>query len=172
MRRELSLEIGGREVGVAVELAADGSWLVAVAGGPAQAVDAVEIRPGTWSLLVAGRSMVVDVDQSGPAVAILVAGEELRTELVDARRRRLAQAVGQGARGPARGEAVRAPIAGKVVVVPVAIGQEVAAGERVAVLEAMKMENEIRAERGGVVQAIKVAAGQSVDTGEVLLILE
>jgi glutaconyl-CoA/methylmalonyl-CoA decarboxylase subunit gamma len=172
MRRELMTEIDGREMAVTVELAADGRWLVAIGQGPARLVDAVEIRPGTWSLLCEGRSIVVDVDRRAPGAALMIAGEELRVELADARRKRLAQAVGQAGRGAARGETVRAPIAGKVVVIPVALGQEVAAGEGVAVLEAMKMENEIRADRGGTVAAIKVTAGQSVDTGEVLLVLE
>ena len=172
MRRELMTEIDGREVAVTVELAADGRWLVAVGEGPARPVDAVEIRPGTWSLLCEGRSLVIDVDRRAGGTALLVEGEELQVELVDARRRRLAQAVGQGGRASTRGETVRAPIAGKVVLIRVAVGQEVAAGEGVAVLEAMKMENEIRADRGGTVAAIKVTAGQSVDTGEVLVVLE
>ncbi|HLU68393.1 MAG TPA: biotin/lipoyl-containing protein [Kofleriaceae bacterium] len=172
MRRELSAQIGGREVGVVVELAPDGRWTVAVGDGPARPVDAVEIRPGTWSLLCEGRSILVDVDRRAQGAALLVAGEEVAVELVDARRRRLAQAVGQGGRAAGRGETVRAPIAGKVVLIPVEVGQEVAAGQGVVVLEAMKMENEIRADRGGVVSAIRVEPGQSVETGETLVVLE
>jgi acetyl-CoA/propionyl-CoA carboxylase biotin carboxyl carrier protein len=50
-------------------------------------------------------------------------------------------------------------------------GDEIAAGQPVAVLEAMKMENEIVAERGGKVAEVKKEAGQSVETGELLLVL-
>src|SRR6185503_1696719 len=124
-------------------------------------VDAVEIRPGTWSLLVDGRSIVVDVDRRSASTALLVGGEEVKLELVDARRSRLAQAVGAGRAGT-RGELVRAPIAGKVVKLLVDAGAEVSAGQGVAVLEAMKMENEIRADRGGAVETIHVKPGQSV----------
>ena len=171
MRYELSAVVGEREVAISVERAAGGEWQVQLDGGPPRAVDAVEIRPGTWSLLCDGRSLLVDVDRRGGATAVLVGGEDTRVDLVDARRRRLAQAVGAGARAGSRGELLRAPIAGKVVKILVAAGQEVAAGDGVAVLEAMKMENEIRADRGGTVTTIHVTPGQSVDTGALLVTL-
>ena len=63
-------------------------------------------------------------------------------------------------RGAARGETIRAPIAGKVVKVLVAVGDTVAPGTAVIVLEAMKMENELVAERGGTVSAV-AQAGRS-----------
>ena len=69
----------------------------------------------------------------------------------------------------ARGETIRAPIAGKVVKVLVAVGDEVAPGTPVIVLEAMKMENELVAERGGTVTAVHKQAGQAVDTGDLLV---
>ena len=170
MRHELSATLGGREVAITVERDRDGGWRVALEGGPARPVDAVEIRPGTWSLLVDGRSILVDLDRRAAGTALLVGGEEAIVELADARKRRLAQAV-SGGRAAARGELVRAPIAGKVVKLLVAAGAEVAAGQGVAVLEAMKMENEIRADRGGTVESVHVQPGQSVDTGELLLTL-
>jgi len=169
MRHELQATLGGREVAIAVERGRDGQWRVAVEGGPARPVDAVEIRPGTWSLLMDGRSIVIDVDRRAGGTALLVGGEEVRVELADARRTRLAQAV--GGRAAVRGELVRAPIAGKVVKVQVSAGAEVTAGQGVAVLEAMKMENEIRADRGGTVDTIHVQPGQSVDSGELLVTL-
>jgi len=158
-------------VAVGVELAADGRWQVSIDGQAARMVDAVEIRPGTWSLVSDGYSLVVDLDQQTQGPAVLFGGAEARIELVDARRRRLAQAVGQGPRSAASGEVVAAPIAGKVVQVLVEVGDEVAPGQRVAVLEAMKMENEIQAARGGTVEAVHVTPGESVETQEPLLTL-
>lgn len=170
MRRELSATIGEREILIAVEVGGDGRWRVDVAG-EAREVDAVEISPGTWSLLIDGRSITIDVDRLGDQATLQVDGEEVVLELADARKKRLAQAMGQGARGATRGELVRAPIAGKVVKVLVEKGQEVAAGQGVAVLEAMKMENEIKADRGGTVDVVHVTAGQSVDTRSPLVTL-
>ncbi|HEU0034736.1 MAG TPA: biotin/lipoyl-containing protein [Kofleriaceae bacterium] len=88
-------------------------------------------------------------------------------QVEDALHRRLASAT--GARAQATGESIRAPIAGKVVKVLVAVGDVVAAGSPVIVLEAMKMENELVAERGGTVTQIPKTAGQAVDTGELLV---
>jgi biotin carboxyl carrier protein len=63
----------------------------------------------------------------------------------------------------------RAPIAGKVVKVLVAVGDTVAPGSPVIVLEAMKMENELVSERGGTVAQVAKQAGQAVDTGDLLV---
>jgi biotin carboxyl carrier protein len=172
MRHELSATLAGRDVTITVERDRDGRWRVAVDGGPERPVDAVEIRPGTWSILIDGRSIVVDVDRRPRGTALLVDGEELIIELADERKRLLAQAVGAAGRAAARGELVRAPIAGKVVKLLVAPGDEVSTGQGVAVLEAMKMENEIRADRGGTVENVHVQPGHSVDNGELLVTLK
>jgi len=71
--------------------------------------------------------------------------------------------------GPSR---VEAPIPGKVVAVDVAPGQEVAAGQALVVLEAMKMQNQLTSERGGRVTAVHVAPGATVETGALLVELE
>jgi len=71
--------------------------------------------------------------------------------------------------GPQR---VTAPMPGKVVRVLVKPGDEVAARQGLVVVEAMKMENELRAARVGRVREVAVAAGQSVDAGALLLVVE
>ncbi len=68
--------------------------------------------------------------------------------------------------------AIVSPMQGTIVKVLVEEGQEVAAGEAVCVLEAMKMESEVRAGRDGTVSEIKVKAGQAVGSGEALIVLE
>jgi acetyl-CoA/propionyl-CoA carboxylase biotin carboxyl carrier protein len=130
-------------------------------------VDAHAVRPGTWSLVVAGKSWVVDLDRRRTGIAASVGDSEVVLQVEDALHKRLASAA--GVRAHASGESIRAPIAGKVVKVVVAVGDQVAAGAAVIVLEAMKMENELAAERGGTVAAIHKAAGQAVDTGDLLV---
>ncbi len=144
----------------------DGRFRVSI-DGVEHAVDARLLRPGTWSLIIAGQSHVVDLDHRRAGVAASVGDSEVVLRVEDALRKRLASAA--GARPKARGEAIRAPIAGKVVKVLVAVGDTVAIGAAVIVLEAMKMENELAAERGGTVSAIHRAAGQAVDTGDLLI---
>jgi len=64
---------------------------------------------------------------------------------------------------------VLSPMPGLVVTLDVVVGQQVRTGEAVAVIEAMKMQNIIRAERDGVVKAVNAAAGDSVAADEVLV---
>lgn len=71
--------------------------------------------------------------------------------------------------GPSR---LTAPIPGKVVVVKVGAGDEVAAGQSLVVLEAMKMENELATEQAGTVSAVHVETGAAVDAGSLLVELE
>lgn len=170
MRRELIITLADQERTVTVEPQAEGRWRVVV-DGREHLVDARQVRAGTWSLLVEGCSYVVDLDQGKRGTGVLVGGAEGMIAVDDARRRRLARAVGRSDASAARGEVIRAPIAGKVVGIAVSPGDVVEVGQSVGVLEAMKMENEIKSERGGTVQSIHVQAGQSVDTGDILVTL-
>ena len=170
MKRELIVTAEGRERTVVVDgPGPDGRFQVTI-DGVAQDVDAAALRPGTWSLIVGGpggKSFVVDLDRRRGGIAASIGAGEVVLGVEDALHKRLARAAGN--RAPARGEAIRAPIAGKVVKVVVAVGDQVAPGSPVIVLEAMKMENELAAERGGTVSAIHRAAGQAVDTGDLLV---
>ncbi|HEX3759293.1 MAG TPA: biotin/lipoyl-containing protein [Kofleriaceae bacterium] len=167
MKRELIVTAEGRDRTVIVDgPGPDGRFRISI-DGLEQQVDAAAVRPGSWSLLVGGRAFQVDLDRRRNGIAASVGAGEVTLRVEDALHRRLASAA--GARAPARGESIRAPIAGKVVKVLVAVGDQVAPGRAVIVLEAMKMENELAAERGGTVSAIHRAAGQAVDTGDLLV---
>lgn len=154
-----------------VESAADQDRWRVVIDGVEHVVDAHEVRPNTWSLSIDGRTHLIDLDARKSGTTALVGGFELDVEIEDARRKRLAEAVSARGGHTAKGEVLQAPIAGKVVKILVEVGAEVAPGQSVAVLEAMKMENEIQAERGGTVEAIHATAGQPVDTGDKLVTL-
>jgi 3-methylcrotonyl-CoA carboxylase alpha subunit len=80
----------------------------------------------------------------------------------------------EGAWGPKRGAGggLEAPMPGKVIAVRVALGQEVAKGQELLVIEAMKMENALRAPRAGRVKAILAEVGEMVSPGAVLVDLE
>jgi biotin carboxyl carrier protein len=167
VKRELIVTAEGRDRTVIVDgPGPDGRFRISI-DGVEQLVDATALRPGSWSLIIAGRSYQVDLDRRRGGIAASVGASEVTLQVEDALHRRLASAA--GARAPARGESIRAPIAGKVVKVLVAVGDPVAPGSAVIVLEAMKMENELAAERGGTVSAIHKVAGQAVDTGDLLV---
>ncbi len=71
----------------------------------------------------------------------------------------------------AEGEPVKSPMPGTILSVPVKAGQSVKTGDVLVVLEAMKMENEIKASRDAVVASVAVSKGESVETGTVLVTL-
>ena len=167
MKRELIVTADGRDRTVVVDgPLPDGRFRVTI-DGQTREVDAKPIRPGTWSIMLDGASFVVDLDKRRNGVAASVGASEAMLQVEDALHRRLASAASP--RGAARGETIRAPIAGKVVKVLVAVGDTVAPGSPVIVLEAMKMENELVSERGGTVAQVAKQAGQAVDTGDLLV---
>ena len=102
--------------------------------------------------------------------ALGLAGERYEVEVVDERTRDIQALTGK--RKPAEGGGVvRAPMPGLVLRVAVAPGDHVAAGAGLVVVEAMKMENELRATRAAVVTDVHVKPGQAVEKGEPLVTL-
>jgi biotin carboxyl carrier protein len=168
VKRDLVVTADGRDRTVSIDGPLEDGRFRVVIDGAERLVDAKAIRPGTWSLVIDGRNFLVDLDPRRNGIAASVGASEALLKVEDALHRRLASAAG-GARAAQRGETIRAPIAGKVVKLLVAVGDQVAAGTPVIVLEAMKMENELVAERGGTVTGVHKQAGQAVDTGDVLV---
>jgi biotin carboxyl carrier protein len=123
-------------------------------------------------LLLDGRAEALGVEAAGAGQwAITRRGERTEIEVIDERTRHIRSLTGTGdrPRGPA---ALKAPMPGLVVRVQVEAGQSVAAGAGVVVLEAMKMENELRAATAGIVRTVRVRAGEAVEKGQVLVEFE
>lgn len=72
---------------------------------------------------------------------------------------------------PGSGKTIVAPMPGKIITVKCSIGQEVKTGETLIILEAMKMEQEIKAKADGIISDIKIAAGDTVQKDDVLIII-
>ncbi len=135
-------------------------------------VDFTPVAGGLFSLLVKGRSYEVDVVEEAEGVlAIWVEGEPHRIEFQEEGRRprKGARAAGQVKGGR---QTIVAPMPGKVVKLLVTPDQEVSAGQGVIVIEAMKMENELKAPGPGVVKEIRVQEGAGVGGGDVLVVIE
>jgi len=121
------------------------------------------------SLLVDGRSFRIlgQRDASG-TWSLHVGGRRYRGEAVDERTLAIREMTGVAA-GPLGPRPVRAPMPGMMVKIEVAVGDTVEAGQGVAIVEAMKMENELKAESAGVVTRIHVEVGQAVDKDQILI---
>jgi biotin carboxyl carrier protein len=136
--------------------------------------DRVELLalPGTHvrHLLADGRSATV-VARKVDTWGLHVDGWAVSADVIDERTRAIRAMTGHSA-GPQGPRPVRAPMPGLIVRIEVAQGDTVQAGQGVAVMEAMKMENELRAEGPGVVSRIVVEPGQAVEKGSVLVEFE
>ena len=134
-------------------------------------LDVLSVGAGLYSLLIGGRSYEVDVFEAGGALMILVDGQPFRVEIRPDRNASVRKAARRPV-GPAGIETVTAPLPGKVVKILVAVGQPVRPGDGVIVLEAMKMENELKASCCGTVTAVRVEEGRLVNGGDVLVVIE
>jgi len=154
---------------VPVEVTGEAGRYTLVIDGAAVTVDARQTAEGIWSILLDGASHVAAVAEQEAGYAVDVAGERY-TIRVEEQTRYLIRT--RGATASARGQVLKAPMPGKVTVVEVTIGQTVAPGDGLIVLEAMKMENEFKAAVAGTVKEIRVEAGQAVNPGDVLVVIE
>jgi biotin carboxyl carrier protein len=154
---------------------------------PAEDVDVVADGDHRWSVTVRGRTLSFDAIPTQTGVLVARDGVHRRYhaeqrqgrwilhgptgrsehEIVDRRTWLMRSVLGHGA-GAVKPELV-SPMAGKVILVRVAPGDEVAEGQALVIIEAMKMENELRALGPARVKDVRVAAGDVVNPGDVLL---
>ena len=130
--------------------------------------DASLVRAGNaWSLIVRGRSYEVSfAEPRGGELIVYVNGVAVPAAM---RRRGLPAVARSAEAGPAT---ITAPMPGRIVKVLVKKGDRVAARQGLVVVEAMKMENELRSPRDGVVTDVRAAEGASVEARAVLVVVE
>jgi biotin carboxyl carrier protein len=144
-----------------------GSCAFSLDGRDGQA-DIREIAPGVYSILLGPRSFEVKIEYGEGGYSVTVHGYRYEIAVRDPRRLSRAGA-GLAETGPLK---LTAPMPGKVVRIMVEPGQTVATGQGLVVVEAMKMQNEIKSPKAGVVKAVHVQQGGSVSAGQSLLVVE
>jgi biotin carboxyl carrier protein len=174
MIHRYSVDVSGSEREISVEKL-DGNRVRVTHAGRTRVYEAVRVatnpRASTWSLLPegGGRQQLVDVDGAAPDLTVTVDNQSVPLKLTTAR----AKVAGRAAPPPKSGpSAILSPMPGKVVKVLVAVGDEVKSGQGVVVVEAMKMENELKAPKDGKVKAVAVKEGQPVEAGQSLVTLD
>ena len=140
-----------------------------VDGAPARSDLAHVEGTALRSLILDGRShRILAKRAEGGAWDLHLGGRRYRAEAVDERTRAIREMTGATA-GPVGPRPVCAPMPGMVVKIEVAVGDTVTPGQGVAIVEAMKMENELKAESAGVVTRIHVEPGQAVEKDQILI---
>ena len=161
------VEWGGKTRVVEVR-ASDAGLTVTVDGDPHPADLATVDGSGLMNLLVDGRSVSYGVRFEEDACVLSFHDRDVRVPIMD-ERTRLARLATGGAGGKAAGAEVKSVMPGVVKEMRVAEGDQVAEGQPLLILEAMKMENEIRAPAAGRVAKVAVEAGAAVEKGALLI---
>ncbi len=133
-------------------------------------VDAALTARDVMSVLVGGDAFEIKRERSLQGeIHLIVGSARYAIDVQDPRSLRTRRAAGEGEAGPQK---ITAPMPGKIVRISVAVGDEVKAGQGVIVMEAMKMQNEMKSPKDGKVQKILVAEGATVNPGDTLAIIE
>jgi biotin carboxyl carrier protein len=162
---QLASPTGTRDHTVDLERTGD-QWRIILDGEPVEA-DVAEISPNTLSILLRGESHEIRVARSSDGLLKVQTGlREFSAEVTDQRSwrgRRLSHVEAEGR------QQITAPMAGKVVRLLVKSGESVEVGQGLLVVEAMKMQNEIRSTKSGTVERLLAEEGQAVNAGQTLV---
>jgi len=159
--------IGGEQI--EIELNRRGPAVIeAQIGGSNYVLEATMVEPGVYWFNWDNRSVEISVVPNGGAYEVSVEGRRFPVEVVDARST-LRKAAQHRHVGTAE---LRAPMPGKIVKLLVMEGAAVKAGQGVLVMEAMKMQNEIKSTKNGIVKKLGVKEGAPVNAGDVLALVE
>jgi biotin carboxyl carrier protein len=160
--------IGSREVRISVKEVGIARYLV-TGDGKEYLVDVHQVQDSVLSILHGADSFEADVQRKGDDYEVLIAGDCYKFTLMNEQLMALSRAGGKASAGKAL---VTSPMPGKVVKLLVNEGEEVTSDQGVIVVEAMKMENELKSAVAGKVKEIFVKEGEIVESGAKLLLVE
>jgi biotin carboxyl carrier protein len=159
------LEIGGKKKRVELPSGLRAGALKCSVDGRVLQVDVRVLEPGVMSLVVEGRQYRCILDDDG----VVIDGRRYGFAVEDPRSLQGRRGSAGGTQGP---RPVKAPMPGRVVRLLVKVGDEVAEGQGVVVIEAMKMQNELKTAKPGRVVKVGVSVGDTVGAGDVLVVVE
>ena len=132
-------------------------------------VDVTSVQSGVLSILIGGKSYEVKQENTALGTTVVVGDRRFQATVRDPRSLRSRRSSGAAEEGLKR---ILAPMPGKVVRILASAGTAVEAGQGVVVIEAMKMQNEMKSPKKGVVRKINVTEGSAVEAGQVLAEVE
>jgi biotin carboxyl carrier protein len=161
--------IGDKTYRLELEKAPDNDRWLCRLDGREITVDATPIDANTISIVIAGKSFEIRRENTSDTRRILLQGSQYDVRLQDPRSLKSRKQAGAGAATSLR---VTATMPGKVVRVLATEGDSLQAGAGIVVVEAMKMQNEIRSPRKGILKQLLAREGMNVNAGDVLAVLE
>jgi len=150
----------------------DGSNLTAEIDGRTYELEASEPEPNVYLLKHANKIYQIFVspnEKSGASLAASVGNHNYEIKIFDPKRLRGSGAVGGQTEGASE---IKTAMSGKVVRVLLEAGAEVKQGDGVIIVEAMKMQNEMKSPKDGVIKEIRFAEGSTVNAGDILAVIE
>lgn len=163
---KLQIEIAGKLRVVEFNLSSE-PFTAMLDGKPVE-FEAELLRPGVLSLLMNGRAYRIVLEDDAEEPTILLEGQRFPYRLDDPRSLKARRAHSRGTDGP---RPLKASMPGRVVRVMVEPGAHVELHQSIIVIEAMKMQNELKASKAGVVAELHIAAGDTVSSGDVLAVI-
>lgn len=161
---------GGRTVSIELKEISEGLYDISIDGGEVIRVDAAKSGRTIYSLIEKGKQFEVMADARGQhKFDVQISGQLFHFDVYDERSKLYAQQAKIAAQGK---QEVEASMPGKVVKLNVSVGDLVAEGASLLVLEAMKMENDIPSPIAGKVTSVNTSVGSSVETGAKLVVVE
>ena len=154
---------------VDIETTGEGHFALTL-NGVRHEMDALTLEHGAVSMIVDGESYSVEFEEQGDEVFVLVKGQVTRIDVADERRLRMR--AGTAAFSAEGKQVINAPMPGKVVKVLVKLGDEVKEGQGLVVVEAMKMENELKSPKAGKVTELLAKEGSTVENNAKLAVVE
>jgi biotin carboxyl carrier protein len=142
----------------------EGGWQCKLDGRPLP-LDVAKTQEGVLSILLDGQSYEVKQEMAAGESSIVVGHQRFPAAVRDPRSLRSRRASDAGTQGVRK---ISAPMPGKVVRIVAPVGTEVEAGQSVLVIEAMKMQNELKSPKKGIVRKLNVSEGAAVEAGQAL----
>jgi biotin carboxyl carrier protein len=152
-----------------VEIKRDGRMVTAVVGGKSYELEASEPEPGVYLFKYDGRIFEASVSTTAEQTHVRIGKDEFDIRLIDPKRLRGSGSGADHGHGPAE---IKTAMPGKVVRVLVNAGDNVEKGDGIVVVEAMKMQNELKAPKAGLVKEMRAEEGTTVSAGDVLATIE
>ena len=156
----------------AVEIRRDGLNLSAVVDGRVYELEASEPEPNIYLFKHDNKIHQIFVspnEKAGEPFAVNAGNQNFEIKIYDPKRLRGSKSAGESADGASE---IKTAMPGKLVRILVEVGAEISKGDGVLIVEAMKMQNEMKAPKDGIVKEIRFAEGATVNAGDVLAVIE